>query len=167
MPLRRLPHTLSLLLMPPLNFRSQSSLSGASTPMTLWIAWSHHRQMETPAVAHFSNPLTSPPSTVQHQPHQWSFGSTRAAPLCATASARSRGSSLLALLTWDPSQSSASSTLYAGIYLSFVPATTCKYTQLETHANSSTVTCIRSASTALAGTHNAVGPDPRTGSVFS
>ena len=34
-------------------------------------------------------------------------------------------------------------------------------TQVGTHANSSTDTCIRSASTAPAGTHHAVGADPR------
>ena len=32
-------------------------------------------------------------SSQQHQPHQWSFGPTRAAPLYATAATRSRGSS--------------------------------------------------------------------------
>ena len=54
-------------------------------------------------------------------------GLTRAAPLCTTPATRSRGSSLLALLTWNPCQSSAGATLYADIYLSFVPAATCKY----------------------------------------
>ena len=55
------------------------------------------------------------------------YGLTRAAPLHATAATRCRGSSLLELLTWDPCQSSASATLHAYIYLSFVPAATCKY----------------------------------------
>ena len=60
---------------------------------------------------------------------------------------------------WDPCQSSAGATLYAYIHLSFVPAATCKYhPQVGTHADSSTAT---SASTALAGTHHAIGADPR------
>ena len=50
----------SLLPTPPPNYRSQSSFSGASTPMTLWFARSHHPHMVMPAVSHFPNPLTSP-----------------------------------------------------------------------------------------------------------
>ena len=72
---------------------SRSSLSGVSTPKVFWIARSHQRHMEMPAVPHFFHPLTSPASAV---------GFTRAAPLHATGATRSRGSSLLGLLTWDP-----------------------------------------------------------------
>ena len=45
-----------------------SSSSGASTPMTLWIAQSQHRHMVMPAAPHFPNPLTSPLSTVPAAP---------------------------------------------------------------------------------------------------
>ena len=69
--------------MPPTDYRSRSSFSGASTPKTPWIARSHHRHMEMPAVPHFPNPLTSPPSTVPEAP---------AAPVVVRP--RARGSTL-------------------------------------------------------------------------
>ena len=53
MQLRRLCHTALLLLMRPPNSRSPSSFWGASTPMTLWTARSHHRHMEMPAALHY------------------------------------------------------------------------------------------------------------------
>ena len=144
--------------MPPPNFRSQSSFSAASTPMTIYFARSHHRRMVMSALSHFLNPLTSPLSSVPAAPAAPVVVRLHARGSTATASARSRGSSLLALLTWDPCQSSAGATLYADIYLSFSsPQPHVSATQVGTHANSSTATCIRSASTALAGTHHAIG----------
>ena len=61
-------HTVSLLPMPPPNYRSRSLFSGASTPMNLWIARSNHRHMVMPAAPHFPNPLTSPLPTVPAAP---------------------------------------------------------------------------------------------------
>ena len=67
-PLRRLLHTVSLLPMPPPNYRSRSSLSGASTPKILWIARYHHRHMDMSTVPHSANPVTLLPSTVSAAP---------------------------------------------------------------------------------------------------
>ena len=127
--LRRLLHTAQPLLMRPPNYRSQSSLSGASTPMTLWIARSHHRHMVMPAVPHFTNPLTSPPSTVPAAP---------AAPVVVRLHAR--GSTLRHRLhqvsrikhPCAPHMGSLLKqrrcvTVRIHFYLSLIPEATCKY----------------------------------------
>ena len=67
------------------------------------------------------------------------------------------------LSTWDPCESSAGATPFTYIHLSSVPAATCKYHPSGTHADRSSATYKRSASTAPAGTHHANGADPRAG----
>ena len=66
--LRRLLHTVLLMMMRPPNSRLRSSFPGASTSKILWIARSHHRHMDLPTAPHFSNPVTSPTSTVSAVP---------------------------------------------------------------------------------------------------
>ena len=54
----RLPRTVSHLMMPPPNYRSRSSSSGASSPMTLQTAKPRHRHIAMLAAPHLHNPLT-------------------------------------------------------------------------------------------------------------
>ena len=98
--------------MRPPNSRSRSSFLDASTPKPLV-----DRPVPQPAHGNASSASLPQPIDIchylqsqQHQPHQWSYGSTRAAPLYATAATRSRGSSSHELLTWDPCESSAGAT---------------------------------------------------------
>ena len=103
-----------------------------------------------PTAPHFPNPVTR--YHQQPQLHQRSSclhtGLSRAAPLCTTAATRSRVSSSPELSTWDPCESSARATPFANIHL---------------HADRSSATYERSASTSQAGTHHAIGADPRAG----
>ena len=165
--LRRLLHTVPLPLMRPPNSRSQRSFSGASTPKTLWIARSHHRHMGMSVAPHFPNRVTSPLSTVSAAPAAPAVVMfctpvpTRAAQRYTTAATRSRKLSSPELPTWDPCESSARATLFANIHFTAVLAATCQYHPSgPTHAARSSATYKRSASTALAGTHHAIGAGP-------
>ena len=101
----------------------------------------------------------------QHQPHQWSFGPTCATPLYATASARSRGSSPLSSSHGIPVKAAPVRPCTHTPLSASSPQPYVSSTQVGTHADSSTATYKRSASTALAGTHHAIGADPRAGRV--
>ena len=88
MHLLRLLHTVPLSQMLPPSSRSQSSLLGASTPMTRWIVRLLSLRTETSVASHFTIPST-------------------------TAATRSRVSNSPVLSPWHPCQSSARDTLVA------------------------------------------------------
>ena len=66
-------------------------------------------------------------------------------------------------LTWYTCQSGTCATSSLYIYLSYAPQPHVSTTQVGTHPMRSATTYKRSACTALVGTHNPVGADPRAG----
>ena len=149
--------------MPLHNCSSRSSSSGASTPMTLWIAKSHHRHIAMQAAPHLHNLLTllrfavlaapAGPATVMlalrlHACHHSRLQVSRSMPICAPH--------MVYLLKQLPR-------LCTSIFVTPLQPHV-STTQVGKHPVRSAATYTRSTSTAQAGTHNPIGADPRAGS---
>ena len=152
--------------MPPHNYRSRSSSSGASSPMTLSTAKPRHRHIAILAAPHLHNRLTLATTLQSHQ-HQFVASDghehttvARVLPqpppgletVCPTS--RSRLTWLLLL-----KRHQLRPRLCTSISVT-PPQPQVSTTQVGTHPVRSATTYKRSASTALAGTHNPVGADP-------
>ena len=175
--LRRL-HTVLLSKMPPHNSSSQSFFLGASTPKTRWIARPVNLSMGMSVAPHFPNRGTSAVSTVSAAPattvatfqspvhcltahhlrflgskvgHSWEFHATSRPKLCLCVLIRILAPPALrrACLLHLPRRLPHS-------HRSLPP-------MWGTDITCSAVAHKRSASTALAGTHSAIGADPRAG----
>ena len=153
--------TASHLTMPPHNYRSRSSSSGAPFPMTLSTAKPRHRHIAMLAAPHLHNPLTlllfCSPSSASHatvtrtlRPHVCHHSRlrlSRSMPVSALHMENLLKQPRCDLVCVHSSQSRPHSHM----------------SQAGTHPVRSATACKRSASTALAGTHSPVVADPRAG----
>ena len=151
----------SRLMMPPHSYRSRSSSSGASSPITLQTAKPRHRHIAMLGAPHRLNLLTllriaapAAPAmlatvTSTLRPHMSPPGLEKYARQFA-----SHGIPVKA--------APVRPRLYTAISVT-PPQPPVSTTQVGTHPVRSATTYKRSASTALAGTHNPFGADPRTG----
>ena len=178
MHLLRLHHTVPLSQMHPPNSRSQSSFLDASTPMTRWIDSLLFLRMGTLVAPHFPIPSTWIPlsvsavpvvvtfaflsrvrsSTAHHRRHQDSSINLPWVLLMESLSKQRPCDpvrNLLLLLPRQVRQLTSTSTPSSQPQVST--------TQVGTHSARSTLAHKRSAITALAETHSAVGADPRAG----
>ena len=158
-------YTASQLMMPPHNYRSRSSSSGASYPMTLLTVKHCHRHIfnagsasppQPPDIATHCSPSSASHASDGHE-HTTAPHVSLQPPLGLEKYARQHASHGIPV-------KAAAVRLRLSTSISVTPPQPhVSTTQVGTHPVRSATTYKRSASTALAGTHNPVGADPRAG----